>query len=178
VRLRAGEHSILRELLERDHPVAVFFAHALGGADVADSVVDTAWEGLLADVVNGEVTDRLRAALLSRVAAALGVADSIAQPAVAQPLGTFTPEGDRWEGWWADERAPWPDNTVPEPEQVLRALSRIPVKPRAALVLRDVARLTASEVAEVLAVVRPVVTLLDSARDAYLVEIDREVISA
>lgn len=178
VRLRAGEQSVVRELLERDYPVAIFFAHAVAEADVAESVVAEAWEGLLADVVNCDVTDGLRAALLSRLATALGTTDSIDQPAVAEPLGTFTQEGDRWEGWWDAEPPPWPENTVPQPEQVLRVLRRLPVKLRAVLVLHDVAQLSASEVAAALAVVRPLATLLDSARDAYLVEIDREMISA
>jgi hypothetical protein len=142
-------------------------------------VVADAWERLVDDVVDGSVTGGLRAALLGRVAVALDVAGSSEQPASPQPLGTFEPSGDRWEGcFWRGVPPAWPSGTVPRPDQVLRALRRLSTRQRAVLVLRDVARLTAADVAAAIDCADDLNAGLESARDGYLVELDREVCGA
>jgi hypothetical protein len=193
LRVRAGEPSAVRELLEREHPVAAFFARVVAPEDRPDRpdrMVAVAWERLLAGIMDGTVTDGLRAALLSSVAAALKAdedakganpAKQPERPALPGQLGTFAAAGDRWEGWWQDEPPAWPPEAVPQPDQVLRALRRLSPEQRAVLVLRDVAGLpapeaeAAAEAAAALDGARDLDALLISARDAYLVELDREV---
>jgi hypothetical protein len=174
-RLRAGERSAVRELLDRDHAVAVFFARVIAERGDPERVVTDAWERLFADIAKGTVTEGLRASLLRGVAAGLESVDAAGEGARPERLGTFTAEGDRWEGWWKDEPPPWPNRAVPRPEQVLGALRRLSPKRRTVLVLRDVARLTATEVAAMVDGVTDLAAFVGSSREAYLVELDREV---
>jgi DNA-directed RNA polymerase specialized sigma24 family protein len=186
-RLRAGDRTAARELLDRDHAVAAFFARVVAGGDDedggaqaerADTVLAGAWESLVDDVLTGKITDGLRTALLRSVALALRVDGPDEQPAVSAPYGTFNPAGDRWEGWWQDEPPAWPPDAVPRREQVLGALRRLSRRQRAVLVLRETAKLTVTQVGEVVDGGGNLEHLLESARDAYLVELDREVGSA
>lgn len=175
-RLREGEVSAVRELLAREYPVALFFAQAVAGDDGAEGVVAEACARLLADVRQGVVSGGLRAALLRRVALILPDADAAGVSTPSAPLRTFVAAGDRWAGWWDIEPPPWPPSVVLQPEQVLRALRRLPRAGRILLVLRDVAGLGAED-AEAVFGAGPDrhAMLLELARDAYLVELDREV---
>lgn len=179
-RLRAGDASAARDLLAVEYPVAVFFARAVAGDDRAEPAVAEACERLLSDVGSGVVSGALRVALLRRVAAILGDGDGDGDGAGAVPgprqLRTFMAAGDRWEGWWDAAPQPWPPGLVPQPEQVLQALRRLPREGRALLVLRHVAGLAVDDANIVLG--RDPdrhAALLDLAREAYLVELDREV---
>lgn len=174
-RLVAGDRSAVRDLLNRDYPVAVFFASAITGGPDAVRVVAAACENLLAEIVMGGLSGGLRRTLLAQVAAALVDASSEERPGTRGPLGSFAAAGDRWEGWWQDEPPAWPPGLLPYPEQVLHALRRLPAKHRAVLVLRDVGQLSAFEAAAIIGGAGNLDTLLESAREGYLVELDREV---
>jgi len=152
----------------------MFFAQVMRGYDAEDLVSDS-WDELFAQIADGSVTSELRVALFNQVMARLNPAEPTAQQISQPPEHTFFGAGDRWEGWWDRAPAPWPDGKRPERKQVLNALSRLSVQQRAALVLRDVAGLQASQVMEVLTPVGEVDILLDSAREAYVVELDREI---
>jgi DNA-directed RNA polymerase specialized sigma24 family protein len=173
-RIRAGDPSALLELLERDHPATLFLARALVGDHLAEAVVAKAWEDVIAAIASGRVTGALRAAAMSSVMAAHRVDDLMEQLGVRMPLGTFAPPGDRWEGWWDNEPPPWPQGAIPQPDQVLRAVRRLPTKQRTVLVLRDVARLSLTEVALIIGSPTALDSLLNAAREAYIIELDRE----
>lgn len=175
-RLRAGDASAAQELLTLEYPVAVFFARAVAGDDRAERAVTEACEGLLSDVGEGVVSSGLRAALLRRIAVILAEVNTAAASPGPHQLRTFAEAGDRWEGWWDVAPPPWPSGVVPQPEQVLQALRRLPPEGRALLVLRHVAGLTAKDANTVLGREPDRhAALLELAREAYLVELDREV---
>jgi DNA-directed RNA polymerase specialized sigma24 family protein len=174
-RIRAGDRDAVRAVLARDHPVAVLFASALAdeGSDPGPLVED-AWAGWLEDVAEGKVEERLRAALLVRVAAGLQIKPRPDEAYQPEQLGTFTATGDRWEGWWDRPPATWPPDVVPQPDHVVAAVRDLPAGLRAILVLRDVAELSAEEVADIVPEARYMQdTALEQARDGYLVELDR-----
>jgi hypothetical protein len=174
-RIRAGDRAAVRAVLERDHPVAVLFASALADeGSIPGPLVEDAWAGLLDDVAEGKVDEGLRAALLARVAAGLETNPKPGEAYRPDELGTFEAAGDRWEGWWDRPPATWPPNVVPQPGHVVAALRGLPADLRAILVLRDVAELSAEELADIVPEARyKQDTALEQARDGYLVELDR-----
>jgi hypothetical protein len=174
-RVRGGDPTAVRALIERDYAVAVLFARVIVSDGDPTPAVEFAWQQLLADLVAGTVNAGLRAALLARVASTLEAAEESTVLTRRAALGTFMADGDRWEGWWDDPPPAWPQDAVPRPEQVLQALRQLPLEFRELLVLRDVAGLSAEEVGFVLGdSAEGHTTLLESAEEAYLVELDRE----
>ncbi|MDF5752745.1 hypothetical protein [Spongiactinospora sp. TRM90649] len=168
-RLRSGDLTALDALLARDHGVAGLLAR-VAGAGEPESVLETAWRRLVADIVAGEVTGGLRAALLGRTLAAIGPTGESAVP----PDGRFLPPGDPWAGWWSgDGPAEWPPGFAPDDRTVAEALRRIPLPLRILLVARHVAGLSAEEAAA-LAGREPEhqEPLLRAAAEAYLAAID------
>lgn len=167
-----GHHRALTTILERDYAVAALLAEITSG-DAAGSL-DAAWRRHLRGIVSGEHRTALRRELLRAVWDARSADPP--EPPAPEPLGTFCPRGDRWEGWWDAAPPGWPVDFTPRPEHVVAALRRMPLPLRAVLVLRDVARLSAADSADVLDndhLAQP--ELLQRSRDAYLVELDREV---
>jgi hypothetical protein len=176
-RVYTGDRSVVRELLDRDHAAAALLADVLAAEDPR-RVVSDAWEDLLGQVAAGTEDDDLRAALFRRVAAAAGIGGSTGGEPHATRLGTFVPSGDRWEGWWDKEPPGWPAGTELGPARVRAAIRRLPPSWRALLVMRDVAGLSAEQTAAALPAARTdQATQLEWARDAYLIEIDRAVLS-
>jgi hypothetical protein len=176
-RLRAGDRSVVPELLRRDHAAAVFFAHVMDASDPQRTVA-TAWEELLAAMGRGAGGDDLRVGLFGRLAAAVGADGRTADRPDTRPdrPGTFVGPDDRWEGWWDREPTAWPASADIGPARVAAAVRRLPVNLRGVLVLRDVADLTAEQTSAVLPAARShQATMLESARDAYLIALDREV---
>jgi hypothetical protein len=178
-RVREGDGTAVQELLDRDHPVAALFARlAVSGGD-PQGAVERAWQQFFADVVAGTILGSLRTALLVRVAAAGGAATQARSLPHRPSLGTFTSAGDRWEGWWDKEPPAWPTNTAPRPDQILTVLLRLPPKLRELLVLRDVAELSEAEASLVLGdAVDGQPAIFESAEEAYLIELDREMSGA
>lgn len=59
-----------------------------------------------------------------------------APPELPAP-GPFIPPGDRWEGWWRDDLAPWPEDADLGPERVAAALRRLPPDLQEVLVMGE-----------------------------------------
>ncbi len=190
--LRAGDLSVLRTLLDRDYALTVCFVRALAPDADAARVAGQVWELVVADALAGRVDGDLRVTLLGRLTAMLGEPDGVGDVAAAEPLGTFARADDmaddmaldndplspisRWEGWWTRPPRSWPNGHVPQPNEVLAALRRLPFNLRRLLILRDIAGLTAEATRTITGSDRDMSEVpLQLARDAYVVELDREI---
>ncbi len=172
--LRAGRTGALAALMARDYAVSALFASLI--SHDGSGALMSGWRRHLDDITSGRLRDGLRRNLLQTVWEARD--DEEPRRALRAPLGTFAPEGDRWEGWWDKEPPPWPPGVTPKARHVVAALRRLPLLLRAVLLLRDVAGLGPADSAALLDndhLDQP--ELLQHARDAYLVELDRELTS-
>jgi hypothetical protein len=185
--LRAGDLSVLRTLLDRHYALTVCFVRALAPDTDAARMVGQVWERVVADGLTGWLSGDLRVALLGRLSALIPEPPRADVRAVEQ-LGTFERAKDlasrkdpvsrisRWEGWWDKEPPTWPPGREPRPDEVLAALRRLPFRLRRLLILRDVARLTAEDARMVTGSDEDASEVpLQLARDAYVVELDREI---
>jgi hypothetical protein len=174
-RIRAGDPMAVRDLLVRHHAVADLLVRAMADRDDTDRVLQSAWRGVVSEILDGSLQDRVRPRVLGRALGGASEGRLEEQATTSTSPGSFCASGNRWEGWWEAEPPPWPPGAVPRPDQVLRALRRLPPRQRAVLVLRDVAGLSMEEVAAVAGDDRHLGVVLETARDAYLRELDREV---
>jgi hypothetical protein len=175
--IRAGDPAAVEEVVARDYGVSALFAEV--ATEDPGAVLDAAWRAHVQAIGDGSRRGDLRRELLRAIWAVRpdGPTTPRAQLPTMAELGTFAPDGDRWAGWWDKEPPPWPDGFVPSTADVVTALRRLPLGVRAVLVLRDVAGLAAPDSADVLDndhLGQP--ALLEQARDAFLVELDREVV--
>ncbi len=172
--LRQGKAAAVKTLVERDYAVSALLAN-LTSRD-SSAALEAAWRGHIRDVASGSLREGLRRGLLRTIWEARDAEEP--EQTESAVLGTFAPPGDRWEGWWDKEPPPWPEGFTPQPEQVAAALGRLPLQLRAVLVLRDVGGLSPEDSAAALDndhLDQP--ELLQRARDAYLIELDRELSS-
>ena len=158
-----------RSAADRAHGLALLLAEVL--AEDSAAATDRAWRAVLADPAVTPST--LLPALLGQVLAGAAAA---APPIDARPpLGSFVRAGDQWAGWWDREPPEWDAGFAPQRKHAVAALRRLPVASRAALVLRDAAGLPVAEVGRLLGHRGDAGLLVESARQEYLVAIDRVV---
>ncbi len=190
--LANGDGTAVDTLMNTDHALAVLLAEAVGArpeAVAVVAVVERAWLDTVAMLVAG--TDQpVRVALLGavlrlmredgRLDDAAATTDSVTvrspepEPSPSR-AGFFLPLDDRWAGWWNVDVPSWPAGWVPTAEQVLRAVRRLPLHQRTLLILRDAAKLSATEAAPITGMEPDDQgRLLDSARDAYVAYLDEE----
>ncbi len=179
--LAGGNSAAVSDLMATHHGFAVLLAEAVGAHTATATVLERAWVDTVAAVVADAGTP-LRASLLGAVLRLLrddghldetqAGTDSAAPPRA----GFFLPPGDRWAGWWDVDVPSWPAGRVPTAEQVLHAVRRLPLRQRTLLILRDSARLSANETADIVGVEPDDQgRLLDGAREAYVAYLDEEV---
>ncbi|MDQ3764405.1 MAG: hypothetical protein M3460_23440 [Actinomycetota bacterium] len=128
--------------------------------------------------MQGRITCGLRAALLTQVITVLQDRNQLDESKVtsARHYSFLPPEDDRWAGWWEIEPPAWPVQAELTADVVLRALHCIPIVPRIILILRDAAKLSATEVESIIQRDESHQTaLLDAAREAYVCAIDDQV---
>jgi DNA-directed RNA polymerase specialized sigma24 family protein len=141
--------------------------------------VASAWEKLIADILDGVVDSDLRSALLARLINVVDNNDQLDDTSIeVSNHYSFLPAEDIWAGWWADddEPQPWPPGTMLTPDRVVRAIRRVPLTLRTILILRDAAGLSAAESVPIMHCgAEQQAALLDTARDAFIGAIDDEV---
>jgi hypothetical protein len=177
-RIRGGDAEALDELVTRDHTVADLLAHAVTGDGGPGDAVAHAWTLLISDVVQGRITRGLRAALLTWVITVLEDRNLLDDSRVtsSQHYSFLPPDDDRWAGWWEIEPPTWPAQVELTADVVLRALHHVPIIPRIILILRDAAKISATEVESILQRGELQQTaLLDAAREAYVFAIDDQI---
>jgi Sigma-70, region 4 len=174
-RIRTGDSTAVRALLERHHAVVDLLVRAMADRDDTGPVLQDAWRGAVSEILEGSLRDGVRTRVLGRALAGATDGRLEEQATSSASPGSFCAAGDRWEGWWETEPPPWPPGAVPRPDQVLRALRRLPPRQRAVLVLRDVAGLSMEDVAAAAGDDRHLGSVLETARETYLRELDREV---
>lgn len=168
-RLAVGETDAVELLVDRDYPVALLLTRVAVAADVDDDVPERVVVSAIGAVRAGaDPGQNLRPALLAAVLRGL-VENGWLDRGPAEPppsAGPFLPEDDRWAGWWQEDVVGWPEEAVPTVDQTVRALRRMPVWPRVALVLRDAAGLSTDDAARVSGhSAAELSLLLESARD-------------
>lgn len=120
---------------------------------------------------------RPRVAVFAELIDALEAADLLAFDTGEQQArgdSFFYEEGDAWAGWWTDEAltAAWSGGLDVQPLAV-RAIRRLPLLQRVALLLADVAGLTLEEAATITQYPVPEHrTVLDAARQRVIALID------
>src|SRR5207248_1714271 len=144
------------------------------------------WERVVADALAGRLSGDPRVALLGHLSALIPEPPR-AQAVAVTPLGTFEGADDlsredplarisRWEHWWDDEPPTWPPRRKPRSDEVLAALGRLDFHLRRLLILRDVALLSAEDARMITSSDEDASEVpLQLARDAYVVELDREI---
>ncbi|WP_322750338.1 MULTISPECIES: hypothetical protein [unclassified Frankia] len=190
--LARGDGAAVDTLMNTDHALAVLLAEAVGACPEAVAVVavvERAWLDTVAVVV-ADPDPPVRVALLGAVLRlmredgqlddAAATADSAtARSPEPEPepsrAGFFLPPDDRWAGWWNVDVPSWPAGWVPTAEQVRHAVRRLALNQRTLLILRDAAKLSATEAAPITGTEPDDQgRLLDSAREAYVAYLDEE----
>ncbi|WP_322756299.1 hypothetical protein [Frankia sp. Cas3] len=188
--LASGDGAAVDTLMNTDHALAVLLAEAVGACPEAVAVVavvERAWLDTVAVLV-ADTDPPVRVALLGAVlrlmredgqlddaAATPDSATARSQEPEPSRAGFFLPPDDRWAGWWNVDVSSWPAGWVPTAEQVRHAVRRLALNQRTLLILRDAAKLSATEAAPITGTEPDDQgRLLDSAREAYVAYLDEE----
>jgi GNAT superfamily N-acetyltransferase/DNA-directed RNA polymerase specialized sigma24 family protein len=141
---------IVEELLRRDYPLTAAATDLLGVDHRAVEVLNRVWVRVIGRMAAGESLPRPRAAVMAELIDELAAeellyeSDDPADRAVM--TGWFSGAGDPWAGWWLRTPPAWGSDLAVS-HLASRAVRRLPLLPRAALVMADVARLELAEAA-------------------------------
>jgi GNAT superfamily N-acetyltransferase len=170
---------IVDELLRRDYPLTAAATDLLGVDNRAVEVLNRVWVGVLGRMAAGESLPRPRAAVMAELIDELAAeellyeSDDPADRAVM--TGWFAGAADPWAGWWLRTPPAWGSDLALS-HLAGRAVRRLPLLPRAAMVMADVARLELAEAAGITGY--PIAdhrSILSAARTEVVALIDRSI---
>ncbi len=181
--LRDGRAEALAQVIDREYPITALVAELLIDAGVANLVLERAWTAVIEERNSIRHDQSVRSwilGLLIRELERSRAPDAVDPRGDARPSGAFLPPGDRWEGWWRDERSGWTrlpddDSLVPAVQSIItQAVRELPRLQRAGVLLRDAAQLSIVDCAVLLELSsEDVIALLDAARSSVRDALDR-----